>query len=474
MPFANLSGDSEQEYLCDGMAEEILGAIGKVRGLKVLARSSSFAFKGQQTDPRKVGNIIGADHLLEGSVQRAGDRIRISARLVQARNGTQLWADRYDRTISDIFELQDEISVEVANQLRTALLPDEVGHLARRHVPDREAYDLFLRGRYLWYRRREGDLMEALKLYQRAIEIDPDFPEPRVGLADAFSILGAWLYMDPTVAYARALQLVEEALSMDPDIAAAHAARGFINAYHRFDWQESERDFRRAIELDPSAAPMRCWYAGLLNDVGRHQEAAEQARRAVELEPLSPMILCLAGWNIAFEDVDAGLRHQRRAVEIDPDHPIANLFLATTLVERIGAFEEAMPFIERSLTSGSKLALALLVLALSKTGRADRLTEVEAQISALETKELMPHWIGILRAVAQSDREAFIHAVDQAVETGEFPTGNGAVWSFADFVRDDPHFQAILRRIGLENVPRCPTRGFRPVPPAKGGGRPAR
>jgi hypothetical protein len=206
----------------------------------------------------------------------------------------------------------------------------------------------------------------------------------------------------------------------------------------------------------------------MLNDLGRHREGAEQARRAAQLEPLSPMILGLAGWNIAFEDVDAGLRLQRRAVEIDPDHPIANLFLATTLVERIGAYEEALPYIERSLTSGSKLSLALLVLALSKTGRTDRLTETEARISAMQAKELMPNWIAALRAVALSDQDAFIHAIDQAVETGEFPTGNVAVWSFADFVRDDPRFHAILGRIGLGTVPGCPTSGFRPAaPPSK-------
>ncbi len=244
MPFANLSNDVEQEYFCDGMTEEILGAIGKVRGLKVLARSSSFAFKGKDADPREVGRTIGADHLLEGSVRRAGDRVRISARLVQATDGTQLWADRYDRTISDIFELQDEISIEVANQLRTALLPDELSQLKRHHIPDREAYDLFLRGRHLWYRRREGDMMQAMGLYQKAIEKDPEFPDPRIGLAEVFNILGAWSYMDPKIAYARSQQLADEVLVMDPNHAGAHSVRGFISTYHHFDWEAAEQSFQ--------------------------------------------------------------------------------------------------------------------------------------------------------------------------------------------------------------------------------------
>ncbi len=259
MPFANLSNDDEQEYFCDGMTEEILGAIGKVRGLKVLARSSSFAFKGKEADPREVGRTIGADHLLEGSVRRVGDRVRISARLVQATDGTQLWADRYDRTISDIFELQDEISIEVANQLRTALLPDELSQLKRRHIPDREAYDLFLRGRHLWYRRREGDMMQAVKLYEQAIEIDPDYAEPHVGIAEVFMVLGMYSVMPSKAAYARVRQEVTIALELDEELASAQGVRGFVATYCDFDFEAGERHFNRAIALDPTSAHFHCW-----------------------------------------------------------------------------------------------------------------------------------------------------------------------------------------------------------------------
>jgi len=454
MPFANLSGDTDQEYLCDGIAEEILGAIGKVRGLQVLARSSSFAFKGKDCDPREVGRTIGADHLLEGSVHRLGDRIRISARLVQATNGTQLWSDRYDRTISDIFELQDEISVEVANQLRTTLLPDELSNLKRRHVPDREAYDLFLRGRYLWYRRREGDMMQAMELYQQALARDPAFVHPRVGLAEVFNVLGAYHYMPPRAAYDRAQALLEDAITLDDTVASAHAGLGFILNYHRYQWQEAEQFYQRAIELDPDAAAVRCWYAGLLNEIGRHGEAAEQARLAINLEPMSPMILGLAGYNIGFDDVDEGLRHQRRAIEIDPNHPVANQYIVATLQERLGAHEEAMPFVERAAAGGLKLMLGVLVLCLARTGRSDRIPEVEARIQAIPDG-LRPQWIPAMRALADYDRDRYLEAVEQGVESGEMTFAQLAVWRFSDFVRDDPRFQALLRRMDLEHVPPC-------------------
>ncbi|MEX1310366.1 MAG: tetratricopeptide repeat protein, partial [Candidatus Sulfomarinibacteraceae bacterium] len=462
MPFLNLSGDPDQEYLCDGMTEEVLGAIGKVRGLRVLARSSGFAFKGTGADPREIGRAIGADHLVEGSLRRLDDRIRVSARLVQTFDGAQLWADRYDRTISDIFQLQDEISVEVANQLRTALLPDELSKLKRRRTPDREAYDPFLRGRYLYYRRHEGDMMQAMKLYQQAIARDPEFPEPRVGLADALNILGAYNFMDPQVAYARALDCVDEALELDPELASAYAVRGFIGSYHRFDWEGAEADYRRAIELDPSAAPAHCWYAGLLNALGRHAEGAEQGRRAIALEPMSPLILGLGGFNIAFENTAEGLAHAKRAVEIDPKHPIANVFLGLTLVERLAEYEEAMLHLEHTMAGGIKIGFAFALFALAKSGQHERLAEVESTIAAMQPSELTPILIDVLRAAGRSDGDTYLEALARAVEVGEFGTFFFAVWSFSDFVRDDPRFHAILERIGLEDVPRCPVRGWDP------------
>ena len=254
MPFANLSNDDEQEYFCDGMTEEILGAIGKVRGLKVLARSSSFAFKGKDADPREVGRTIGADHLLEGSVRRAGDRVRISARLVQATDGTQLWADRYDRTISDIFELQDEISIEVANQLRTALLPDELSHLKRRHIPDREAYDLFLRGRYLWYRRREGDMMQAMELVSAGDREGPGVSGPPGRPCRGLQRPGGVDYMDPKIAYARLAGSWTRRWSWTRT-SPAPTLSGVHRHYHRFRLGGGRADFQRAIELDPGSAP---------------------------------------------------------------------------------------------------------------------------------------------------------------------------------------------------------------------------
>ena len=337
-----------------------------------------------------------------------------------------------------------------------------LGDVYKRQVPDREAYDLFLRGRYLWYRRREGDMMQAMELYQQAIGRDPTFPDPYVGLADALNVLGAYLYMDPREAYARALQLVEKALTIDPDLASAHAARGFINGLHRFDCAQSEHDFRRSIELEPRAAAVRCWYAGMLNAMGSHAEGAEQARRAIELEPMSPLILGLAGWNIAFENIEEGLRHQKRAVDIDPNHPVATQFLATLLVERLQAYEEALPHVEKALAGGVKLAFALAVLAFSKTGRTDRLAEVENAVEGMQPRELTPNWNDALRAFGDSDRDGYLDAIGRAVEIGEYATTNLAVWTFSDFVRDDPRFHALLERIGLEDVPRCPLRGAPP------------
>ncbi len=299
MPFANLSNDDEQEYFCDGMTEEILGAIGKVRGLKVLARSSSFAFKGKEADPREVGRTIGADHLLEGSVRRAGDRVRISARLVQATDGTQLWADRYDRTISDIFELQDEISIEVANQLRTALLPDELSQLKRRHIPDREAHDLFIRGRHLWYRRAEGDMMQAVKLYERAIEIDPGLRRTarrhRRGLHGAGVVFRRAVERRPMPGFVRR--------STSPSNSTRSWPRPMVSVdsiatLPRFRLRGRRTPPPPRHRPRPDLRPLPLLAFDSSRPPGRIDEMPQACRQALEREPMSAIVQTLAGFNM--------------------------------------------------------------------------------------------------------------------------------------------------------------------------------
>jgi serine/threonine protein kinase/tetratricopeptide (TPR) repeat protein len=452
MPFANLSGDPEQEYLCDGMAEEILGAIGKVRGLKVLARSSSFAFKGNDVDPRKVGTTIGADHLLEGSVQRAGDRIRISARLVQARDGTQLWTDRYDRTISDIFELQDEISVEVANQLRTALLPDELSGIRRKYEPDREAYDLFLRGRHLWYRRAEGDMMEAVRLYEQAIAIDPDYPDPYVGIGEVFMVLGIWGLAPPKAAIGRARQAIATALELDPDIGGAHALLGIIAFAHDFDLH-SEHHLERAVELDPASAHCRMWLGELRAFQGRCDEAVADAIAALKLEPMSSVIHSFSGQVHMFCKPEEGLTHHRLAAEMEPGNPICNFNYGMALGSVYGKMEEAIGILERSAAKGWILSLAGMSCFHARLGNTGEASRLAAKIDEIARERYVSPANFAWVAAGPRDVEATLSAMEESSDQGEWMALGFHFFPTFDFLHDDPRYLELRHRVNCDHLP---------------------
>jgi serine/threonine protein kinase/Tfp pilus assembly protein PilF len=448
MPFVNLSGDSEQEYLCDGMSEEILGAIGKIRGLQVLARSSSFAFKGKDADPREIGRAIGADHLLEGSVQRLGDRIRISARLVQATNGTQLWSDRYDRTTSDIFQLQDEISLEVANQLRTALLEDERTWLREGHIPDREAKDLYLRGRYLWYRRREGDMKNAIGLFELAIAKDPEYAQPHAAIAEVLSILGLNAYMDPRLAFARVRIDLDRVFELDDSVAAAYAVKGALHGYHEFRWEAGEECFKKAIELEPNWGFVKCWYSGFLGGLRRLEECEFQARAAAAAEPMAPLVQALAGINLLNAGLKEGFVVLRRALEMDPNHPTVNHYLGQKLAD-LGRFEEAIPHLEMGYRAGIVADAGMLALAYAKTDDTQRLTAIKTQISDVSTKRYVSSHSLALIALGEGETEACLDFLDASRQHGEIEAMLSECFCSFSPLRDHPIYRHHLQELGI-------------------------
>jgi TolB-like protein len=450
MPFRNLSGDPGQEYLCDGMTEEILGAIGKVRGIRVLARSSGFAFKGTDADPREIGRAIGADHLVEGSFRRLGDRIRVAVRLVQTSDGSQLWADRYDRTAIDIFDLQDEVSVEVTNQLRTALLEDELAAMKAGHVPDQQAYDLFLQGRYLWYRRGEGDLAEAVKLYERAIELDPDYAEPHVGVAMVFNALGAWNFMPSRHAFAKARDRIAYALELDPDNAGAHGALGFIATYHDWDAAAAEYHLGRAIELDPNQGFFRCWFAGLRNSQGRFKEGGELALSAIEAEPMSGIIRTVGGYNLHYAEPERGLEHMRQGYSMDPTNPISGLFYGVYVGDSFDLWDEAIEPLSRSAGYGFLPSLGALVLAHARLGHTEEVARIKLEIEGIEkARASTPNIVRALVAAGDGNVEGILAAIEASTEAGEMVSSMYHIFNFVDLVRDHPRFQALQERIGL-------------------------
>jgi len=367
---------------------------------------------------------------------------------VQARDGTQLWADRYDRTISDIFALQDEISVEVANQLRTTLFLDEIADLRQRHIPDREANDLYLRGRYLWYRRREGDLLAGIGLFEKAVAKDPEYALPHAGIAEVFCVLGLNAYMDPKIAFARVRAELDQVFDLDENVASAHAVKGALHGYHEYRWELAEEAFQRAIELEPNLGSARSWYAGFLAGLRRLDECKIQARAAADAEPMAPLVQVLAGINLVNAGSKEGFIYLRRALEIDPKHPVVNHYFGQKLTF-LGHYEEAIPLLEIGFRAGLVSDAGALAFAYAKLGKVDRVTEIEAQLNDLATKRYVSHFSRALIALGRGDEEVCLDCIDASRQQGELePMVTECFDCFAP-LRDHPRYRRHLQELGI-------------------------
>ena len=319
LPFTNLSGDPARDYFSDGMSEELLNLLARVPGLKVAARTSSFAYKGRNVDIREVGRELGVETVLEGSVRQAGDQVRITAQLIDTETGFHLWSETYDRKLADIFQVQDEIAGAIVQKLRIELGPKDQQLAMRDKVPtqDVEAYELYLKGRAAWKRRGEENIRRAIELYQSALSHDPAFARARAALASAYVVLPGYTEPDDSDEF---LGLAEtsarQALSIDPNIGEAHAVLAQINA-ERGDLLDAEAGFYFAISLEPNEATPHHWYSLLLTRVGRLEAALSQATRAQELDPTSPVIAAnLANAYLQTGNDERALYYSKQAADL--------------------------------------------------------------------------------------------------------------------------------------------------------------
>jgi adenylate cyclase len=345
MPFANLSGDPAHDYFSDGMAEELLNLLAQVPGLQVAARTSSFAFKGQNVDIREIGRLLAVDTVLEGSVRRSGDRVRITAQLVDATSGYHLWSQNYDRQMEDIFAVQDEISAEIVQALKGTLgSPAVVERLPARSAPTEniEAYTIYLQARHQWKRRGAEPVRRSIELFEQALELDPAFAQAWSGLAAAKVVLPGYIGEAPDAYSVAATDAARQALAHDPNLAEAHAVLAQIQSQEG-DWTGAEASFFFAISLDPNDSTTRHWYSLLLSKAGRLKDALAQAQTAFDLDPASPIInYNLAQQWLALGYDDRAQRFRQSAVDLGFD-PVQDHSLEIILAYRRGdlaRFEE--------------------------------------------------------------------------------------------------------------------------------------
>ncbi len=335
LPLQNLSGDPSQDYFADGMTDELITSLAGIRSLRVISRTTAMQYRSTHRPLPGIAGELHVDAIVEGSVVRSGERVRITAQLIEARTDRHLWARSYEGNVRDLLGLEREVARSIASEVRSALTPIERAHFAKAIPFDPEAYQAYLKGRYYWNNRTSASLEKSLALFDQAVARDPRNPLPYAGQADAYNIIGNYGFLPPVQAFPKAEEAARKALELDDSLAEAHASRGFAIYHYDWDWSGAEREFRRAIELSPSYATAHQWYAEFLAASSRFDEALSQIRYAQALDPLSLPISSNVGRLLYFaRRYDQAIGELQNSIELHPSHAYSHLYLGMAYEEQ--------------------------------------------------------------------------------------------------------------------------------------------
>jgi TolB-like protein/DNA-binding winged helix-turn-helix (wHTH) protein/Tfp pilus assembly protein PilF len=451
LPFANASSDPETEYLNDGIAETLIGQLSQIPRLKVMARSTVLRYKGGNIDPQKVGRDLNVRAVLTGRVSQRGETLTISMELMDVRDGSELWGGRYNRKLTDILAVQEDIAHEVTSKLRLRLAGAEEKRLTAHVTANAEAYQLYLKGRYYWDKRTLDGLQKAIDSFQQAIEKDPGYALAYAGLADCYHVPANPLM--PKERMLRAKAAATRALQLDDTLVEAHTALARVLFAYDWDWLAAEKEFRRAIELNARYAPAHQWYGGYLSSIGRFQEAEAEKKRALELEPFSLVINFELGLAFYFSrNYDQAIDQFQKTLELDANFPPPYTFLAAAY-EQKGMFKEATAASQKAVTvtQGPARALAMAGLAhiYAVSGRKAEALKILAQLQNLSEHSYVPATDMALIYAGLGDKDKTLAYLDKAYEEHSFTLSNLNVEPRFDPLHADPRFDALLRRIGL-------------------------
>jgi adenylate cyclase len=451
LPFVNMSDDKENEYFSDGITEEILNALTKVLDLQVASRSSAFAFKGKEIDIREVGRKLGVATVLEGSVRKASNRVRITAQLISVDNGYHLWSETYDRELADVFAIQDEIARAIVDALKVKLAGGETQPLVIESTRNMEAYTLYLKGRFVFNKFTEPDLKVSHDLYEQALQLDPRFAQAQAGIADTWMQL-ADDWVAPTEAYPKAKAAARRALELNPDLAEAHTAVGKVLGWFDWDFDSAELALRRAVASNPKYADAHWGLGSVLPTTGRLDEGLAEMRTALALDPLSATF---SRWVARFllygRRYDEAITQARNTLELDLQHSHAYLVMGHAYLAK-GDVDRALRAYEDGAKVGSVAFFnAFTARALAVMGRTD---EARALLRELDT-EATAHYI---RPEALASGYAALRDTDRAFELLEqafVARSAGIIYLHIDPAFDpihgDARFHALTKRIGLRS-----------------------
>lgn len=449
LPFENVTGDAQQEYFSQGVSDEIRSALARVPGLRVASRTSSYRHGSSGGTIREIADDLGVASVLEGSVQRAVDRVRITVSLVDARTDTQLWTQTFDRQldVEGLFAVEAEVAQSVASALEVEL-GSAAADLTGRIPASLAAHDLYLLGLYYWNRRTADDLLRAVDFFEEAVARDPNYGLAYAGLANTHVLLPFYAGTPPAQAMPRARAAVERALAMDSTLAEAHAALAFVQTTYEWDWDGAETSFQRALALDPNYATAHEWYGTLLDALGRHDEARVELERAVDLDPLSAISNAVLGNHLLFVgEYDSAVQQLLRTLEIQPDLTLALQFLAETYI-LAGRSHDALPTLGRlsEITGSDPDGWVPVIRAIdSPDARADGVLALD-QMAASGT--LSHYNRAKYYALVGADQEA-LTALEQALEDKDFLMFYSGADPAFDRLAAHPRFGAILASLGL-------------------------
>ena len=451
LPFINMSNDPEQEYFSDGISEEILNSLAHIKDLKVAGRTSTYQFKGKNVDLREVGDKLGVSKVLEGSVRKQANHLRITAQLINVEDGFQIWSERYDRDFDDIFLIQDEIAMTITEKLKITLLLTERISITTNPTENKEAYDLYLKGRFFWNRRGPG-LRKGLEYFLKAAELDPQFSLAHAGIADTYALFAFYSILPPHEVIPKARQAAEKAIQLNPARVEPYSVLAYITTFYDWNWAESKKQFEKAFAINPAYAPAHYWYSNFLTWVERdYIHSTEEAFKSIELEPLiSHTHTTLATVYFCSGNFEEACKSSQTAIDLDPHTFISYSCLSASLCE-LGKYDEAIEVSKLAVTVSGRHQYPLIELnwLYYKTGNIAEAKKISEELFLRSETEFISGLSLSVAAYSLKDYDKAYEFLERAFAEKASLLVTVELYPFFSFIKTDPRFQTFIKRMNF-------------------------
>jgi TolB-like protein len=452
LPFADLSSQKDQGHFCDGLAESLINALTHIQDLRIPARTSSFSYKNQGKGLREIGKKLNVNNILQGSVQKSGNRIRITVQLIDVKDESLIWSEQYNQELDDVFIIQDGIALALVDKLKINLLGEERARLLKRYTDNAEAYELYLKGRFLWNKRTPNDMKKSIEFYEKAIEKDPDFALAYAGIADSYINLYDFDVLPPMAAFPKAKKALNKALELNNSLGEAHCSLAYVFYAFEWDFKSAEKEFKRAIELNPNYATAHQWYGQYLAAMGRFEEAYKEIDKALELDPLSRIISYAKGETLYFEGrYEDSIEQLKMTLEIDDRFLASLIFLSLNYIAK-GMYQEAFDVTQKALSfyEGNVPLLLNNISIYALSGQREKAKEMFDDLISETSKIYVPSYLKAAVYSLFGEKDKAFEWLERACDEKSILPVILKYGPWIDDFRSDPRFKALLKKMNLE------------------------